>query len=60
LTIYLCKAVLFPKDFSLAGIDPVPMIWVIVSLIAMHRFKIGMISWIAVSAVFGAVVCYIN
>lgn len=53
LSIYLGKAVLFPTSFSLAGFDLISFAWILISFIAMYRFKIGMITWIAVSAVFG-------
>lgn len=53
LSIYLGKAVLFPKGFSFAGFDPVSFVWVLLSFLAMYRFKIGMITWIVISAVFG-------
>lgn len=55
LTIYLGKAVIFPKDFLFAELDYMALVWTIVSFIAMYRFKIGMITWIGVSAVFGLV-----
>ncbi|HAC24433.1 MAG TPA: hypothetical protein DCE81_05915 [Cytophagales bacterium] len=55
LTIYLGKAVIFPQDFSFAGLDYITLGWTIVSFIAMYRFKIGMITWIGVSAIFGLV-----
>jgi len=55
LTIYLGKAVIFPKELSLAGLDYVTLGWTVVSFIAMYRFKIGMITWIGISAVFGLV-----
>ncbi|MEQ8474031.1 MAG: chromate efflux transporter [Marinoscillum sp.] len=55
LTIYLGKAVIFPKEISLAGLDYVTLGWTLISLIAMYRFRIGMITWIGVSAVFGLV-----
>lgn len=55
LTIYLGKAVIFPKELSLAGLDHITLGWTIVSFIAMYRLKIGMITWIGVSAVFGLV-----
>jgi chromate transporter len=55
LTIYLGKAVVFPKELSIAGLDYITLGWTIISIIAMHRFKIGMITWIAVSAIFGLV-----
>lgn len=55
LTIYLGKAVLFPSDLTFAGLDYVSFIWVWVSFIAMYRFKINMITWIGISAIFGLV-----
>ncbi len=53
LAIFLGKVVLFPGNLSLSAIDFISLAWVIVSVIAMHRFKVGMIAWILVSAVFG-------
>lgn len=53
LTIYLGKAVIFPKGISIAGLDYVSLAWIVVSFIAMHRFKINMITWIGISAIFG-------
>lgn len=55
LTIYLSKAVFFPKEFLLTGLDYVALTWAIVSLLAMYRFKIGMITWIGISALFGLI-----
>lgn len=55
LTIYLGKAVIFPVELSLAGLDYGTLGWVLISFIAMYRFKIGMITWIGISAVFGLV-----
>lgn len=55
LTIYLGKAVIFPKDISLSGLDYMTLGWTAVSFIAMYRFKIGMITWIGISALFGLV-----
>lgn len=55
LTIYLARAVIFPTNISLAGLDLITLGWTIISFIAMYRFKIGMITWIGVSAVFGLV-----
>jgi chromate transporter len=55
LTIYLFKAVVFPKEFSLAELDYITLGWIIISFIAMYRFKVGMIFWIGISAVFGLV-----
>lgn len=53
LTIYLGKAVIFPKELSLAELDYMTLGWTAVSFIAMYRFKIGMIAWIGISALFG-------
>lgn len=55
LTIYLGKAVIFPKELSLARLDYLTLGWTVISFVAMYRFKIGMITWIGVSAVFGLV-----
>lgn len=55
LTIYLGKAVVFPKEISLAGLDYISLGWIVVSFFAMYRFKINMIVWIGISAVFGLV-----
>jgi chromate transporter len=53
LTLYLGKAVIFPKTFSLSSLDYSMLAWTIISFTAMYRFKIGMIPWIGISAVFG-------
>lgn len=53
LTIYLGKAVVFPKELSIEALDYITFTWILISFIAMYRFKIGMISWIGISAVFG-------
>jgi len=55
LTIYLGKAVIFPKEFSLSGLDYIMLAWTLISFVAMYRFKIGMIPLIAISAIFGLV-----
>lgn len=55
LTIYLGRAVIFPKDFSFAGLDYITLGWTVISFIAMYRFKVGMITWIGISAVFGLI-----
>ncbi len=55
LTIYLGKAVIFPQELSLSGLDYITLGWTIVSFIAMYRFKISMIIWIGISAAFGVV-----
>lgn len=53
LTIYLGKAVIFPKELSFPEMDYIAIAWIIVSFIALYRFKINMIVWIGVSAFFG-------
>ena len=53
LTIYLGKAVIFPKELALNQIDFVTLGWIAVSFIAMYRFKINMLVWIGISALFG-------
>lgn len=53
LCIYLSKAVLFPNTVSFLQIDSISLTWIIISLLALHRFKINMILWIAISAGFG-------
>ncbi|MGL2967166.1 chromate efflux transporter [Flavobacterium sp. XGLA_31] len=60
LTLYLGKAVIFPKIVSLDLVDGVSLGWVILSFIALYRFKTRVITWIGVSAVFGLVAYYIG
>jgi chromate transporter len=55
LTIYLGKAVIFPASISLAGIDYITLCWTVVSFVALYRLKIGMITWIGISALFGLI-----
>lgn len=55
LTLYLGKAVIFPIELSWAATDWVALGWVAVSFLAMYRFKVGMMTWIGVSALFGLV-----
>ena len=53
LTIYLGKAVIFPKELTLGQIDFITLGWIVVSFVAMYRFKVNMLIWIGVSALFG-------
>jgi len=53
LTIYLGKAVVFPKELILSQIDFITLGWIAVSFVAMYRFKVNMLIWIGVSALFG-------
>ncbi|WP_162126422.1 chromate efflux transporter [Flavobacterium phycosphaerae] len=55
LTIYLGKSVLFPSDISLISIDYIALSWTVVSFIALYRYKVNMIPWIGISAVFGLI-----
>ena len=56
LTIFLGQAVLFPNGISLAGVDFISLAWVVISFFAMYRFKIGMVTWIGISAAFGLLI----
>jgi len=55
LTIYLGKAVIFPKELVLSQIDFITLGWIATSFIAMYRFKVNMLVWIAASALFGLI-----
>jgi chromate transporter len=53
LTIYLGSAVIFPEGLTVAKTDFVTLAWIVISLVALYRFKTGMITWIGISSVFG-------
>jgi chromate transporter len=53
LTFYLGQAVVFPEGANTYSIDYFSLIWIIVSFVAMYRFKVGMITWIGISALAG-------
>lgn len=55
LTIYLGKAVIFPTEISFSALDYVSLAWIAISFVALYRFKINMIAWIGISAIFGLV-----
>lgn len=55
LTLYLTKAVLFSKTVSLSEIDFISFAWIIISLTVLYRYKINMILWIVISAIFGLI-----
>jgi chromate transporter len=55
LTIYLGKAVVFPKEVLISQLDYITLAWIVISFIAMYRLKINMIQWIGISAVFGLI-----
>jgi chromate transporter len=53
LAIYLARAVVFPKGFSLDQANYFALAWMVVSLAALWRLKVNMILWIGISAVAG-------
>ncbi|PKV66819.1 chromate efflux transporter [Pontibacter ramchanderi] len=53
LTVYFGQAVVLREGGGITGVDYFSLGWIIVSILAMYRFKIGMIPWIAVSAAAG-------
>lgn len=53
LTIYLGQAILFPNQMSFEGFDWLNSIWIGISLIALDKFKLNLILWIGISALFG-------
>jgi len=53
LTIYLGEAVLFPNELSFNALNYTTLGWVIISFIALYRFKVNMMIWIGISALFG-------
>ncbi|WP_420318489.1 chromate efflux transporter [Ekhidna sp.] len=55
LTIYLGKVVVFPSELSLNGLDYIVLIWIVISFFALYRFRVNMITWIGVSALFGLI-----
>lgn len=51
LTIYLGKAVVFPNG---AGVpDVAAVVWTLISVLMLYRFKISLMLWIGLSAIFG-------
>jgi chromate transporter len=60
LTIYLGKSVVFTNELSISQINYVTLSWIVVSFIAMYRFKVNMITWIGVSALYGLVHYFIE
>jgi len=57
LTLYLGKAVLFSgSQLNIGALDIMNLIWIIISIIALYRFKVNMILWIGISALFGLLV----
>jgi chromate transporter len=53
LTVYFGQAVIFPQGFRAGVVDYFSLAWIVISFIAMYRFKIDMIPWIGISALAG-------
>lgn len=53
LAVYFGIEVIFPNGISLNEIELSSVIWIIISVIALYKFKIDMALWIGISAVFG-------
>jgi len=52
LTVYLFKAVFFQKGFGWLQIDYINLAWILISLFALQKYKVNMILWIGISALF--------
>jgi len=51
LAVYLGQAVLFPgRRFDLANVHGPSLVWLLISLVALYRFKVNMILWVGISA----------
>lgn len=59
LTIYLGKVIVFPKELLFSQIDLLALLWTVLSIIVLYKFKVNMILWILISAVFGLVCFYL-
>lgn len=53
LTLYLFKAVVFASGTGFADLNWFSLFWIIISFIALYRFRINMLLWIAISALAG-------
>jgi chromate transporter len=60
LTIYLGKVVIFPKEITVENLDYIALFWIMASFIALQRFKVSIITWIAISAAFGLLTFFIK
>lgn len=56
LAVYFGGAVVFPHGLSLASANWFAAVWILLSLVALHRYKVNMILWIAISAATGLAV----
>jgi chromate transporter len=55
LSVYFGKSVIFPTIFSINNIDWSSLIWLIISIVVLYKFKIEMTTWIGISAIYGFV-----
>jgi chromate transporter len=53
LTVYFGQAVILPEGVRAGVVDYFSLAWIIISFVAMYRFKIDMIPWIGISALAG-------
>jgi len=53
LAVYLIRALLFKNGLSFGANNIFHASWIIISLIALHRFRMNMIAWIGISALAG-------
>lgn len=59
LTIYLSEAVFYPEGIKTGDLDYLSLGWVAISFTALYQWKVNMISWIGISALFGLVVYFL-
>jgi chromate transporter len=53
LSIYLLVQVVFKGGKGIENLQIPHLAWILVSFLALYRFKINMIAWLGVSAVYG-------
>jgi chromate transporter len=62
LSLYLAESVVFDvtdfRKISLSELNYIHLSWAVVSFFALFRYKIGMIPWLFISAVFGLIVYF--
>jgi len=51
--IYLAQAILLKDGSDIETVQWGNLIWILISILALHRFKINMILWLGISALFG-------
>ncbi len=61
LTIYFAEAVIFNKnhnafnEINFSDLNLINLLWIAISFMALYRFKVDMMLWIGISAVFGLI-----